>query len=115
MSGMLSKWVSRFLVAAAVIAASSTLPNVADAAIKRQLVQKKFFQVTTGTSVSVTFRRPTVAGHLVVAYVVWDNSGAVTVTDSTGNTYASAVGPTQSGGTNAQLFYAGNIAGGITT
>src|SRR5215470_1259588 len=100
MHGTLSKWVSRLLMAVTVTAVGS-FPNVANAAIKRQLVQKKYFQVTTGNSVSITFRKPTVAGHLIVAYVVWDNSGAASIADSTGNTYVSAVGPTQSGNTNA--------------
>ena len=95
-----------------VIAALAS-PHAARAA-KRPLVQKRFFQVTSGSSVSVTFRKPNTAGNLIVAYVVWDNGGAVSLTDSRGNTYASAVGPTQASGdtTSAQIFYAANIAGG---
>jgi hypothetical protein len=73
--------------------------------------------VITGGSVSVTFKKPTTAGNLIVAYVVWDNAGSVSVTDSAGDTFASAIGPTQATGdpSSAQIFYAANIAGGPDT
>jgi hypothetical protein len=87
----------------------------APAAAKPAFVQKRSFSVTSGTSVSVRLRKANTAGNLIVAFVVWDNSGAVSLTDSAGNTYASAVGPTQSGGASAQVFYAGNIANGSDT
>ena len=92
------------------------LPGIA-AAKTKTLVQKKYFRVTTGTSVSVTFSKPNVAGNLIVAYVVWDNGGAVSLADSRGNSYASAVGPTQVSGdpSSAQVFYAANIAAGTNT
>ena len=106
------------LVAVSVaVLASLPPPNAAFAAVKPVFVQKKYFQVTSGSSVSVTFKKPNTAGNLIIAYVVWDNSGLVSVTDSRGNAYASAVGPTPSSGnaTNAQIFYASNIAGGSNT
>ena len=89
------------------------VPGVAHAAVKRVFVQRKYFQITSGSSVSVKFTKPNTVGNLIVAYVVWDNNGAVTLTDSSGNTYVSAVGPTQANGdpSNAQIFYASNIAG----
>jgi chitodextrinase len=106
-----------FLLAVSVAALSALpLPRAAHAT-QRAFVQKRYFQVTSGNSVSVTFRKPNVAGNLIVAYVVWDNGGAVSLADSRGNTYASAVGPTQASGdtASAQIFYAPNIAGGSNT
>jgi chitodextrinase len=49
--------------------------------------------------------------------VVWDNSGTVALTDSRGNGYLSAVGPTQQGGGGggAQIFYARGVHGGANT
>ena len=88
-------------------------PHTARAAV-RPLVQKRFLQTTSGNSVSLAFRKLNTSGNLIVAYVVWDNGGAVSLTDSAGNTYASALGPTQAPGdsSRAQVFYAANIAGG---
>ena len=105
------------LVASMVLAGWLPRAPVASAASKRAYVQKAYFLVTSGRSVSVRLRRPTTAGNLIVAFVVWDNGGAATVTDSEGNAYASAVGPTQAAGdaSSAQIFYAGNIAGGSNT
>jgi chitodextrinase len=86
-------------------------------ALQRTYIQKSYFAVTSGNSVSVTFKRPTVAGNLIVAYVVWDNGGAVSLADSSGNAYSTAVGPTQASGDpmSAQIVYAPNIAGGSDT
>ncbi len=106
-----------FLAATLTIVGSLALPGVAAAASKKTLVQKKYLRVTAGSSVSVKFPKPNAAGNLIVAYVVWDNDGAVTLADSRGNAYASAVGPTQAGGdpASAQVFYAANIAAGANT
>jgi hypothetical protein len=91
-------------------------PATAHAATRRLYVQKKFFQVTAGTSVSVTLHKRTVAGNLLIAYVVWDNAGAASVADTGGNTWASAAGPTAApDGVNAQIFYAPGIAAGSDT
>ena len=93
-------------------------PNAAPA---RQLgprfVQKAVVEVEVGSGISTAVRRPNAAGNLIVAYVVWDGGGAASVSDSNGNTYASAAGPTHVGGdaTQAQLFYAANITGGANT
>jgi hypothetical protein len=82
-----------------------------------KFVQKRELSITSGSSVSVSFTIPNTAGNLIVAYVVWDNSGPVAVTDSCGNAYTSAIGPTKYywDRTNAQIFYARNIAGGANT
>ena len=51
-----------------------------------------------------------------MAYVVWDNSGTVNVTETSGNTYTpvSARVP-WTGGRSAQVFYAKNVTGGTNT
>jgi chitodextrinase len=95
---------------------SLPLPNPAHALTKPAFRQKRYFRITSGSTASATFRRPNKVGDLIVAYVVWDNGDAVSLTDSGGNAYLSAVGPTSSGNsTSAQIFYATNIAGGINT
>src|SRR5262245_65780996 len=93
------------------------LPRAARAARKRPYVQKRFTQVTAGTTVSLTFGKANTAGNMIVAYVVWDNAGAVAVTDSRGNPYAAAVGPTPSsdGTFRAEVFYAPGVLGGEST
>jgi chitodextrinase len=93
------------------------LATAAHAALRPRFVQKRYFRVTAGSSVDVTFRKSNRAGDLIVAYVVWDNTGPVSLTDSTGNAYVSAIGPTQSSSdtTNAQIFYAKNVAAGPNT
>ncbi len=85
--------------------------------VKPRLVQRRYLRVTAGSSVSVALRRKTKSGNLIVAYVVWDNDGAVSLSDSAGNAYISAVGPTQANGdpSSAQILYARNIVGGTTT
>ena len=95
-------------------ATATTLAASGTGASTPAFVQSAAFQITSGTSVSVTFTNPNTSGNLIVAYVVWDNSGLVSLSDSQGNTYASAVGPTQYSGdkTNAQAFYAKNVLGG---
>ncbi len=105
------------LAASVTLSALTPLPSFARVRAPRIFLQKRFFRVTTGGSVSVRFRKPNTAGNLIVAYVVWDNGGSVSLTDSSGNAYESAIGPTQLGGTttNAQIFFAKNVAGGINT
>src|SRR5919198_691596 len=105
------------LTASMMILGSPPLPNGAHGAAKPAFIQARSFQVTSGGSVSVTFGKPNTAGTLIVAYVVWDNSAPVSLTDSRGNTYVSAIGPTQDSGdtTSAQIFYAQNIVGGTNT
>lgn len=69
---------------------------------------------SASTSVSVTFAGAQAAGDLNVAVVGWNNSSATVskVTDSKGNTYIAAVGPTTISGVASQtIYYAKNIAG----
>jgi chitodextrinase len=112
--------VEAFDTAGNVSAASSPATAITLAgtgALTPAFVQAAALQITSGASVSVVFANPTTSGNLIVAYVIWDNSGSVTLSDSRGNTYTSAVGPTKYSGnkTNAQVFYAKNIEGGATT
>jgi hypothetical protein len=71
---------------------------------------------TPQTSVSVAYTVAQTAGDLNVVIVGWGSSTATvgTVTDSSGNVYQLAVGPTvysdQSGTTQQSIYYAANIA-----
>src|SRR5580765_7852620 len=98
------------------LASAWLAPAALAAAPKQRLVQKRYVQVTTGSSVGVTLKKANAAGNLIVAYVVWDGGGAATLADSRGNGYASAVGPSDAAdGTRSQIFYAGNVAAGANT
>ena len=81
-------------------------------------VQARAGEANAGTSTSVAFTSNNAAGNLIVAYVIWNNTGTVSLSDTRGNTYASA-GARRTWGTNArwssQVFYAKNIAGGANT
>jgi hypothetical protein len=80
------------------------------------LVQLSQNQVANGTSVSDGFSGATKAGNTIVAYVIWSNAASVSLTDSRGNSFVSAVAPTTWGfGYSSQVFYASNIAGGADT
>ena len=104
-----------FLLIASIVVPAAVLPL--HAATKRPFIQKRYLRVISGGSVSVTFKKPNAAGNLIVAYVVWDNAGTASITDTAGNAYDSAIGPTQATGdtSSAQVFYARNIAGGPNT
>jgi hypothetical protein len=68
---------------------------------------------TPQTTVNVVFTAAQVAGDLNVVVVGWNDSTATVsaVTDSKGNTYTRAVGPTvQSGLASQSIYYAKNIA-----
>ena len=64
-----------FLLIASIVIPAAVLPL--HAATKRPFIQKRYLRVISGGSVSVTFKKPNAAGNLIVAYVVWDNGGAV--------------------------------------
>ena len=92
-----------------------TLAAVAHAAAAPVFVQRAYRQGAPGTSVTVTFPARNTAGNLIAVYVVWDNAGAVSLTDTRGNVYQAAVGPTAAGGRTGQIFYAGNVAAGTNS
>jgi hypothetical protein len=84
-----------------------------------------FVQVSSGPStiqssnslVSVTYGNAQTAGDLNIVVVGWgDNTSTISsVTDSLGNTYSRAVGPTSTRGLQQSIYYAKNIAGGSNT
>src|SRR5215467_14372763 len=103
----------------AVVLAAVTLsigsPPQASAA-SAAFVQGRNAEVTSGTKASLAFSKANSAGNLIVAYVVWDNSGGVNVSDSRGNTYTAATARQSWGnGWSAQVFYAAGIKGGSNT
>jgi fibronectin type 3 domain-containing protein len=68
----------------------------------------------TGGSVSVTYTSAQTAGDLNVVMVGWSDSSSTvqSISDSKGNTYVAAIGPTVSSGNASQiLYYAKNIRG----
>ena len=79
-------------------------------------VQAKQSLISNGTNVSAAFNTATAAGHTIVAYVIWSNTGSVTLTDSRGDTFVSVGNPVIWGGSHsAQVFYATGIVGGTDT
>src|SRR5262249_30453279 len=69
-------------------------------------------QSTAVGSVSVAYTAAQSAGNLNVVVVGWnDTQAAVTsVSDSKGNVYTRAIGPTQGSGLSQSIYYARNIA-----
>ena len=82
-----------------------------------------FVQVNAATpqsstaSVPVAYRSSQTAGDLNVVVVGWNDatSSISSVTDSAGNSYALAVGPTRGTAMTQAIYYAKNIAGGSNT
>ena len=84
-----------------------------------------FVQVNSGpstiqssnSSVSVAYSNVQTAGHLNIVAVGWgDTTSAISsVTDSKGNTYTRAAGPTSNTGLQQAIYYAKNIAAGSNT
>jgi hypothetical protein len=114
-------WAARYLgLGLAVILATATLalvsPSGAYAAPSAAYVQGRATQVTSGTTASLAFSKANTAGNMIVVYLVWDNPGTVTLSDTRGNTYTPAT-TRQAWGQNwsAQVFYASNIAAGTNT
>ena len=66
---------------------------------------------------AVTYPAAQTAGNLNVVAVMWgDTTSAVSsVTDSRGNAYVLAVGPTKASGLTSAIYYAKNIAAGSNT
>ena len=80
-------------------------------------MQVKSAVATSGSSVAITYPAAQTAGNLNVVAVMWgDTTSAVSsVTDSKGNAYALAVGPTKASGLTSAIYYAKNIAAGSNT
>src|SRR5262249_22379177 len=69
------------------------------------------------TSVTVSFSTVQTVGNLNVVVAGWNDTTAhvQSVTDSRGNAYVLAVGPTVGGGMSQSIYYAKNIAAGSNT
>ena len=92
--------------------ASSPRASAATAAF----VQGGDTQVTSGTTASLAFKHANTAGNMIVVYMVWDNLGTVTLSDSRGNIYTAATARETFGDNwSAQVFYAPDIIGGSNT
>lgn len=75
------------------------------------------FVAATSTTIAQAFAGNVTAGNLIVVASHWNDTGTTAAaTDSLGNTYTSAVGPTNFSTTDrAQVFFAKNITGGACT
>ena len=98
---------------------SQSYSNVASASTTMQATTISFVQgnyatpQSSQTTVNVTFTGAQTAGNLNVVVVGWSDSTAAvsSVTDSKGNVYTLAVGPTvQRGVASQSIYYAKNIA-----
>jgi len=71
----------------------------------------------SNSSVAVAYPRAQGAGNLNIVAVGWGDttSSISSVTDSRGNSYTLAVGPTSNTGLQQSIYYAKNIAGGSNT
>ncbi len=89
----------------------------ASAAATPTFKQVRAKEITSGTLNSLAFNSANTAGNLIVVYLVWTNSGSVSVTDTRGNVYTSVGSPHDVGELNnsSQVFYAKNVAGGSNT
>jgi len=95
--------------------ASASMPAAPPPPVK--FVQQVAMTAGSGfNTASQTFTIPSVSGDLIVVGVKWGNQtiSVASIGDDKGNTYTSAVGPTNWSGTakRAQIFYAKNIIGG---
>jgi glucose/arabinose dehydrogenase/chitodextrinase len=98
-------------------AGSRQRTRAAPLALTPAFVQARAREITSGTTNSLAFNSANAAGNLVVVYAVWSNTGSAAISDSRGNTYASAQAVTrwQANQWSAQVFYARNVAAGANT
>src|SRR6516225_1471636 len=77
----------------ALILAVATLSIVSPSrayAASAAFVQGRATQVTSGTTATLAFSKANTAGNLIVVYVVWDNPGNVTVSDTRADAFTAA-------------------------
>ncbi len=81
-----------------------------------------FAQVAAATPVSaaqvtVTYPGPQTVGNFNVVVVGWNDTTSTvqSITDSAGNSYSLAIGPTSGTGLRQSIYYAANIKGGSNT
>jgi hypothetical protein len=72
---------------------------------------------TASSTVSVAYKSAQTAGDLNIVVVGWNDttSSVTSLTDTLGNTYSLAVGPTTASGARQSIYYAKNIKGGSNT
>jgi hypothetical protein len=72
---------------------------------------------TSGSSITIPYNEGQIAGDLnVIAVMSGDTTSSISsVTDSNGNSYTRAVGPTTNTGLQQSIYYAKNIHGGSNT
>jgi glucose/arabinose dehydrogenase/chitodextrinase len=102
----------------AAMASGVLIQSEASAAATPLFKQVAAREINAGTVNSLPFNSANAAGNLIVAYVVWGNTGSVSLTDSHANAYLSARPATAWGSGNswrAQVFYAKAIAVGSNT
>lgn len=83
----------------------------------------QFLQVASATPqsptqiVAASYHNPQTAGNLNIVVVGWNDTTSTvqSVTDSSGNPYTPAIGPTSGAGVRQSIYYAKNIAGGSNT
>ena len=82
---------------------------------KQALHLPAFVQVVANSAAAVTFPGTSTSGDLIVVSIFWSSQAVSvsSVTDTNGNTYTLAVGPTNWGGSyRGAVYYASNIVGG---
>jgi DNA-binding protein YbaB len=89
--------------------------NTASASTSTQAiayVQGNYAVADPASTIQATYSSAQLAGDLNVVVVAWANNTVhlTSVTDSKGNSYALAVGPTASQGSTQSIYYAKNIA-----
>jgi subtilisin family serine protease len=91
--------------------------TIAGAMAPMALVQSNSIEGKGATSVSATFGMANTSGNLIVAFVRMSSTGqTVSLSDSLGNTYASAVSQVQSAdGHQTYILYAKNVRAGSNT
>jgi hypothetical protein len=73
--------------------------------------------VPSGSSLAVAYPSAQTAGNLNIVVVGWNDTTSTvsSITDSSGNTYTRAVGPTAGTALSQSIYYAKSIAGGSNT
>ena len=96
----------------------ATATTAANGQVNVTYIQNNYANPATPQSlVGVTYMSAQTAGNLNVVVVGWNDttSNVTSVTDSSGNVYTKAVGPTENPATLSQsIYYATNIAGAAT-
>ncbi len=104
------------LAVAAVPTAIGLVSATSAAAATPAFVQVNAHEITSGTTNSTPFTAANTAGNLIAAYVVWNNTGSVALSDTRGDAYVAATARVTWGNNwSAQVFYAKNIVGGSNT